>query len=610
MISRTPIDTQVATDAEVPVKQILYARLGDVDILDLRQDRGLIVSATGDAKRILWKSSIAGEINWRLELSGARVREAHLADNGSTVILGQFEQWDSLEAQIGGRRITRRKGDSSIFLAEIDSSGNVQWTLAGMAGLLDNGSLGIAVAADQSTYLHGGYVGRLTIGDLGRESVRSVQAYGASEYSQDGFIARISSGHVDWIASLGGIGADAVHHVGILRDGEIIATGSFDGLFALGAPGWLSPEILDTRAYFGDISLRNKGEGTVYNRTLIYDSASDGFIARLDDGEFTSVVQVYDETEAAGIWSASPTADGGFIVSGYDKIGQYFGDSRNANGVVVKLTADNAVAGFHEMFAGASSSFNPGSSLRIIPSQDEGFYATSKVFPSRQEVQIDGAKDQGYGGYDGLVAKFDAARNVEWLTILGSEGNEEVLQSWPSSDGIYLVAESRDRIERDRYGSVTYEGGVSIGADFVDGAFLVKLDGDGNFSPLPSGLPDALSDYPSALVRDSPIDFTGDGLIDPKDTLLMMRHMIGTFPGDAIAHGIPGISDVDGLHDRLVKSFEEVDVLGGRRRMDIDGDGIIHPLSDGLAISHYVHGNARGTGLEAIQAHIKDLVGF
>ena len=122
----------------------------------------------------------------------------------------------------------------------------------------------------------------------------------------------------------------------------------------------------------------------------------------------------------------------------------------------------------------------------------------------------------------------------------------------------------------------------------------------------------------------SPMDFTGDGIVDSTDALLMMRHMMGTFPGDVITQGIPNTHDVDGLHQRIMSNMEQVNTLGGGYRMDIDGDGIINPLSDGLAITHYIH--AKGIpggisqmpdvfqnpirGFDEMQNHLKDLVGF
>ena len=120
------------------------------------------------------------------------------------------------------------------------------------------------------------------------------------------------------------------------------------------------------------------------------------------------------------------------------------------------------------------------------------------------------------------------------------------------------------------------------------------------------------------------LDFTDDGVVDSNDALLMMRHLVGTFPGDAITQGIPGIADADDLRQKIISTMERSNALGGGRHMDIDGDGIINPLSDGLAITQYIHGKGRPGGMpqmpdvfknpmrgfEEMQNHLKDLVGF
>jgi len=99
---------------------------------------------------------------------------------------------------------------------------------------------------------------------------------------------------------------------------------------------------------------------------------------------------------------------------------------------------------------------------------------------------------------------------------------------------------------------------------------------------------------------------------------------MGTFPGDAITQGIPNIADVEGLRQKIMGNMEPSNALGGGRRMDIDGDGIINPLSDGLAITQYIHGKGHPGGMpqmpdvfknsmrgfDEMQNHLKDLVGF
>ena len=124
----------------------------------------------------------------------------------------------------------------------------------------------------------------------------------------------------------------------------------------------------------------------------------------------------------------------------------------------------------------------------------------------------------------------------------------------------------------------------------------------------------------------SVFDFSDDGLIDGTDRLLMMRHMLGTFPGDAITQGIPGNTNVNRLRDKIMKTMKDSRALGGGGRLDIDGDGMTNPFSDGMMILKRIHGKGIETpgGLPEIpdfiknplrdmnqtQNHLKDHIGF
>jgi hypothetical protein len=124
----------------------------------------------------------------------------------------------------------------------------------------------------------------------------------------------------------------------------------------------------------------------------------------------------------------------------------------------------------------------------------------------------------------------------------------------------------------------------------------------------------------------SEFDFSDDGLIDETDTLLMMRHMMGTFPGDAITQGIPGNTNMNRLRDKIMKTMKDSSALGGGGRLDIDGDGMINPFSDGMMILKHIHGKGIETpgglsempdfiknpmrNMNQMQTHLKDPIGF
>ena len=89
------------------------------------------------------------------------------------------------------------------------------------------------------------------------------------------------------------------------------------------------------------------------------------------------------------------------------------------------------------------------------------------------------------------------------------------------------------------------------------------------------------------------IDFTGDGHIDHHDSLILMRHMMGTFPGESIMQGMQAISGPTILKQRLFKVSNNSPLANGRNRFDVNGDKQMNPFSDGIMISQHIHNQGK-----------------
>ena len=234
-------------------------------------------------------------------------------------------------------------------------------------------------------------------------------------------------------------------------------------------------------------------------------------------------------------------------------------------------------------------------------------------------------------GHDTLIG--NAAAN----TLIANGGNDNLLGN--DGDDVLVGGQGDDVIDgglgndqalysgiRENYtvtnDSATSKVTIKDQRQFHDGTDILTGVESFKFADITLTLSELIGD--STLTTENTMDFTGDGVVDSTDALLMMRHMMGTFPGDAITQGIPNIPDAEGLRQKIMSTMERSNALGGGRRMDIDGDGIINPLSDGLAITQYIHGKRHpgGTpqmpdvfknpmrGFEEMQNHLKDLVGF
>lgn len=88
----------------------------------------------------------------------------------------------------------------------------------------------------------------------------------------------------------------------------------------------------------------------------------------------------------------------------------------------------------------------------------------------------------------------------------------------------------------------------------------------------------------------SEVDSTGDGSIDSIDSLLLMRYLFGTFPGDSLTGQLPSntILNHQEAQEKLDGIIDHQEPDGNSFYLDIDRDGIISPLTDGLVTTHYI----------------------
>uniref|UniRef100_UPI002357C8C8 Ig-like domain-containing protein n=1 Tax=Synechococcus sp. UW140 TaxID=368503 RepID=UPI002357C8C8 len=154
-------------------------------------------------------------------------------------------------------------------------------------------------------------------------------------------------------------------------------------------------------------------------------------------------------------------------------------------------------------------------------------------------------------------------------------------------------------------------------------AIASYTDGYGTFESISSKASSKLAAHQISdeLIGNS-LDFNGDGKVDSFDSILMMRHMMGTFPGDGIKRDMPGKFDLTAMQRKLTNAFSDIS-FDGSLRLDIDGDKRISAFRDGMMITQHIHkqgisdspwappGFNPPAGFPAhMQQHLKDLIGF
>jgi len=128
-------------------------------------------------------------------------------------------------------------GSFDIFVAKVDSAGNVSWARS-MGGISDDGSSSVAVGADGSVYAAGYFFAAATFG------ATTLTSAGAG----DVFVMRLdSAGNIAWSRRLGGASDETAYKIAVGGDGSIYTTGYFfettdfdpgPATFALASRGW------------------------------------------------------------------------------------------------------------------------------------------------------------------------------------------------------------------------------------------------------------------------------------------------------------------------------------------------------------------------------------
>lgn len=95
------------------------------------------------------------------------------------------------------------------------------------------------------------------------------------------------------------------------------------------------------------------------------------------------------------------------------------------------------------------------------------------------------------------------------------------------------------------------------------------------------------------------LDITGDGDVDATDGYLLMRHLLGTFPGTSLTDNITGLtgSNREEIQARLDPILSYQDSTGSGLLLDINSDSRVDSLVDGLLITHYISHQLNNPGL-------------
>ncbi|MCB9317449.1 MAG: SBBP repeat-containing protein, partial [Lewinellaceae bacterium] len=181
------------------------------------------LTSAGDVDAFVVKYDASGNVLWARSGGAGNFDTGNgiAADAaGNVYVTGAFRN----NADFGSQTVSS-VGDSDVFVAKYDASGNVLWARSGGAGNFDTGN-GIAADAAGNVYVTGYFRG-----NAGFDS-QTVSSVGNS----DVFVAKYdASGNVLWVVGLGGTNADAGNGITTDAAGNAYVIGDFRGTAGFGS---------------------------------------------------------------------------------------------------------------------------------------------------------------------------------------------------------------------------------------------------------------------------------------------------------------------------------------------------------------------------------------
>jgi hypothetical protein len=315
--------------------------------------------------------------------------------SGNCYIAGHFYNTVDFDPGAGTQNLSAA-GNSDIFLAKYDASGNYVWAKSmGSA----NNDMGYALAIDASgnSYITGSFIGTVDF-DPGTGTQNLMAAGGSDIYlaKYDG------AGNYIWAKSMGGsTDNDVAYGVAIDASGNSYITGSFMGtadfdpgagtqnLIASGSTDIFLAKYNASGNYIWAKSINGAGNEVGYS--VAVDGLGNSYIS----GNFSGTVDFDAGTGTSNLTAVGSSNDG--FLAKYDATGNYvwarsFGSINNDLGqeVAIDASGNSYITGY----IGGTIDFDPGTGTRYVSSA---------------------------GGLDIFMAKYDASGNNLWAKSMGGE---------------------------------------------------------------------------------------------------------------------------------------------------------------------------------------------
>ncbi|WP_437679122.1 SBBP repeat-containing protein [Sorangium sp. So ce131] len=340
--------------------------------------------------------------------------------DGTVIIAGTFQNNVSFD----GNQLNSVGGSTDIFVAKLDSDGNLLW-LGHIGGMGVDAVHGLSVDRDGGVFIAGTIVNRVTIFD---------ETLGAGG-GEDIFVAKISpDGRLLWSRAYGDTSTQRAQDVAATPDGGAVVVGSFSGTVNFGRGSRLS-------------------------------SSQDAFMVKLDAEGNTSWDRVYGDTLDQEFTAVAAGDDGKIYVAGGAAgtigLGGEPLSSADDTDVVVAAFGADATTLWRDMYPGEG----PQKALGVAVDGAGNVLVTGQF---RGDITIGGTRLVAAGGEDAFLVKLKPSGKSAWVKHFG--GTMDQIPEAVAVDALGNIALTG-----------TFAGTMTFGQDVLmtsvggRGAFLITL---------------------------------------------------------------------------------------------------------------------------------------
>ena len=366
--------------------------------IDLGNEKSLTNKGSYDGMLIKYDES--GEVEWAEGIGGTNndsINTVTETTDGGYIVGGYFY---SSSIDLGNEKSLTNKGSHDGMIIKYDASGEVEWA-KGIGGSSGD-SINTVCETTDGGYIVGGYFSSSSI-DLGNGKSLTNKGF------NNGMIIKYDeSGEVEWAEEIGGTNNDFINTVTETTDGGYIVGGYFES------------SSIDLG---NGITLTNKGP-------------KDGMVIKYNAEGKVEWAEGIGGTDYDEITSVCETTDGGYIVGGY------FNSSRIDLGNGISLTSKGSwdgmiikydASGEVEWAEGIGEKY-----ITTVAETSDGGYIVGGYFYSSLDLG-NGTSLTSKGSNDGMIIKYDASGEIEWVEGIGGTNDDEITSACETTDGGYIV---------------------------------------------------------------------------------------------------------------------------------------------------------------------------